>query len=136
MVRNRLFILVFWIILFVQFISSSSAEIIYINDSNVYPENQINVPILINVTDPYGLGAVQINLTFNSSVVKIIAANDSDFEIFVSPNINNQLGYANMGAYQINSSVGPGIVQFINLTFEAALHILNFIDVHSKVTPN
>ena len=117
MVRNKLFFLIFWIILFVQFISSSSAEMVYINDSNVYPENQINVPILINVTDPYGLGAVQINLTYNSSVVKIIDTNDTDFEIFVSPNINNQLGYANMGESQIHNRVDQGIVPFTYLTF-------------------
>ena len=118
--KRPVVVFVLTIAMFVIFASAASAELVYINDTSVNPGDSTTVPILIYVTDPTGLGAATIELHYNSSVVNVTSASDSDFDA-ITPNIQNSLGYTRMVTYQSSSlsGVGPGTIQFANITLQS-----------------
>ena len=115
----RFFLLITGIMVYFLLISGSSAEQVYINNIDIDPGDQVTVPILINVTDPTGLGATTIEFIYNSSVVEVIDVNDSDFESLTSY-IQNSIGQTNIVVHQSSDSgIGPGIIQFANVTLKS-----------------
>jgi hypothetical protein len=118
--KRPVVVFVLTIAMFLIFASAASAELVYINDTSVNPGDSTTVPILIYVTDPSGLGAATIELHYNSSVVNVTSASDSDFDA-ITPNIQNSLGYTRMVTYQSSSlsGVGPGTIQFANITLQS-----------------
>ena len=117
--RRSIVVFVLTIAMFVIFASAASAELVYINDTSVNPGDSTTVPILIYVTDPTGLGAATIELHYNSSVVNVTSASDSDFDV-ITPNIQNSLGYTRIVTYQSSQfGVGPGTILFANVTLQS-----------------
>ena len=117
--RRSLVLFVLTIAIFMIFTSAASAELVYINDTSVNLGDSTTVPILIYVTDPTGLGAATIELHYNSSVVNVTSALDSDFDV-ITPNIQNSLGYTRIVAYQSSQfGVGPGTILFANVTLQS-----------------
>ncbi|MCK5661674.1 MAG: hypothetical protein KAH86_09955, partial [Methanosarcinales archaeon] len=104
---------------FMIFASAASAELVYINDTRISPGGSITVPILIDVTDPDGLGAATITLYYNSNVVEVTAISDWAFDN-ASSNIQNSSGYTRIVTYQESiNGVGPGTIQFANVTLQS-----------------
>ncbi|MBA7532524.1 hypothetical protein ES705_24750 [subsurface metagenome] len=80
--------------------------------------------IMINVTDPSGLGAATINLTYDPSVCVVtnVVKGPSSFDSLTSTHLyTNTSGYVRMVAYQSESltGVGPGLIKFADVTFKA-----------------
>lgn len=92
-----------------------------IEDIQVGPGGSATVPIYIyNVTDPDGVGTVQLDLAYDSSVVEITSTDDSntDFD-FVTLNINNTIGKFTVGGSVIGLDGPTGDVRIIDVTFSA-----------------
>ena len=107
------------ITVFMIFAPAASAELVYINDAIIPHGDSITVPILIDVTDPDGLGAATITLYYDSNVVEITAVSDWVFDN-ASSNIQNSSGYTRIVAYQESiNGVGPGTIQFANVTLHS-----------------
>jgi len=95
---------------------------ISIEDVEVVPGGSATVPIYIYaVTDPDGVGTVQLDLLYNSSVVQITDTDDSNSNfIIVTPNVDNTNGIFTLGGMHIGAPPGPtGDVRAIDVTFTA-----------------
>jgi len=100
----------------------AQSTVISIEDVEVAPSGSETVPIYIyNVTDPDGVGTVQFNLIYNSSVVHITStdASNSDFDLVV-PEWNNSVGVLTVGGSYFGVKPLPtGDVRVIDVTFTA-----------------
>ena len=100
----------------------AQATTISIEDVEVAPGGSATVPIYIyDVTDPDGVGTVQLDLLYNASVVQITGTDDSNTDFtFVTPNIDNTNGIFTVGGTYIGAAPGPtGDVRVIDVTFTA-----------------
>jgi len=83
--------------------------------SALYGEN-VTTPIIIsNITN---VGIADIFLSYNQSVVHVIAVNDSDFDVLDST-IDNSSGLTRIGALQTISQGLNGEVRLANITLKA-----------------
>ena len=90
--------------------------IISIGDASTVSGENITVPIIMsNITR---VGTADILLSYNQSVVHVIAVNDSDFD-FIDAVIDNSVGVTRIGAYQISSPGLNGEVKLANVTLKA-----------------
>jgi hypothetical protein len=95
---------------------------ISIEDIEVAPGGSATVPIYIyDVTDPDGVGTVQLDLLYNASMVQITGTDDSNSNfIIVTPNVDNTNGIFTLGGMHIGAPPGPtGDVRVIDVTFTA-----------------
>jgi hypothetical protein len=100
----------------------AQSTVISIEDVDVALGGSATVPIYIyDVTDPDGVGTVQLALLYNASVVQITGTNDSNTDFsFVTPNIDNTNGILTVGGTHMGAAPGPtGDVRVIDVTFTA-----------------
>ena len=79
-------------------------------------ENATTSIVITNITN---LGTADITLTYNQSVVHVIAVNESDFD-FMGADIDNVIGRTRIGAFQTSSGSLNGSVRVANITLGAA----------------
>ena len=77
-----------------------------------------NVTTSIVITNITNLGTADITLTYNQSVVHVIAVNESDFD-FMGADIDNVIGRTRIGAFQTSSGGLNGGVRVANITLGA-----------------
>lgn len=100
------------VLITLPFVSSTT---ISIGDVYVEPGAISTTPITIeNVSH---VGTVDITLFYNSSLVRISRASDSEFD-FMHPVINNSVGYTRIGGMAYGDGLS-GNVQLADLVFEA-----------------
>ncbi|MGB7532452.1 MAG: cohesin domain-containing protein [Halobacteriota archaeon] len=93
-----------------------------IEDAQVAPGGSKTVPIYVyNVTDPDGVGTVELNLTYNSSVVHITGTDTSNSDLdLVIPHWNNSVGVLTLGGSYFEVKPLPtGDVRVIDVTLTA-----------------
>ena len=78
-------------------------------------ENATTSIVITNITN---LGTADITLTYNQSVVHVIAVNESDFD-FMGTEIDNVAGRTRIGAFQTSSDGLNGSVTVANITLGA-----------------
>jgi hypothetical protein len=77
-----------------------------------------NATVSIVISNITNAGTADIILSYNQSVVHVIALNDSDFD-FMDATIDNSSGITRIGAFQTSSSGLNGEVLLANVTFQA-----------------
>jgi predicted nucleic acid-binding Zn finger protein len=91
-----------------------------IGDVIAAPGDAKITPIMINVTDPSGLGAATINLTYDPSVCVVtdVVRGPSSFDLLISTHpYTNTSGYVRLIASQTGEpGVGPGVIKFADIT--------------------
>jgi hypothetical protein len=108
---------VFIALFFALFAVHTAAETtVSIKNVFVDPEGNVTASIMIgNVTN---IGVADISLTFNQLVVWITATVNSDFD-FLHMVINNSVGEARIGAFQISSTGLNGNVKLADIQLDA-----------------
>ncbi|RLG23326.1 hypothetical protein DRN77_04760 [Methanosarcinales archaeon] len=78
-------------------------------------ENDTTAIVITNITN---LGTADITLTYNQSVVHVVAVDGGDFD-FMGTEIDNVAGRTRIGAFQTSSGGLNGIVRVANVTLSA-----------------
>ena len=111
-INNPVFFALILILITLPFVSSTT---ISIGDVYIEPGAISTTPITIeNVSH---VGTIDITLFYNSSLVRISGASDSEFD-FMHPVINNSDGYVRIGGMAYGDGLS-GNVQLVDLEFEA-----------------
>ena len=109
--ETRIIIPLLFIFFVIIMFSPASATTITIND--ILSETNVTVPIMINNVED--VATATINLSYDPSVIVVIAAENSNFSSFF-PNLNyKDNGWVKMAAYNFRSGVS-GNVKFAELT--------------------
>lgn len=92
-----------------------------IEDIQVGPGGSATVPLYIyDVTDPDGVGTVQLDLTYDPSVVEITDTDDSNTDFtFTTSTYDNVNGTFTVGGSYIGTTGPTGDVRIIDITFSA-----------------
>ncbi|TFH39847.1 MAG: hypothetical protein E4G94_10545, partial [ANME-2 cluster archaeon] len=110
------------ILLLFSLISISSAEVqstVSIDNLAIDKESIAITHIKIEANDASGLSAATIKVSFNPNIVQLLNIENGDFDAYIH-NINNELGYVIMVAYQMSfDGVQPGSIQFADLELKA-----------------
>lgn len=114
---NDIYRYVFIALFFALFaVNTVAATTVSIDNVFVEPEGNVTASIMIgNVTN---IGVADISLTFNQSVVNIVATENSDFD-FLHMVINNSAGEVRIGTFQISSSGLNGDVKIADIRLDA-----------------
>ena len=111
-VNNPIFFALILVLITLPFVSSTT---ISIGDVYIEPGAISTAPVTIeNVSH---VGTIDITLFYNSSLVRISGASDSEFN-FMHPVINNSAGYTRIGGMAYGDGLS-GNVQLADLVFEA-----------------
>jgi hypothetical protein len=78
-------------------------------------ENATTSIVITNITN---LGTADITLTYNQSVVQVIAVNDGDFD-FLGADIDNVIGRTRIGAFQTSNGGLNGSITVANIALGA-----------------
>jgi hypothetical protein len=113
-------------------ISTAGAATISIDSGTAAPDGTVVVPLMIN--DVTGAGSVEVNLTYNPSVVIPISITNSDFDMPPQdPPITHESGYVIINAMQVytglNRSVKIGDITLQAIGDEGDSCPLNLVDV-------
>jgi hypothetical protein len=101
----------------IEFNFTTFAEIIIeIGDVGALPCENVTAPIMIRSAP--NVGTLDIALSYNQSVVRVIAASDSDFD-FMDAAIDNSSGVTRFIAFQMTSPGLSGDVKIANVTLMA-----------------
>jgi hypothetical protein len=87
-----------------------------IEDITLAPQTSATLPIMITAVPPNNVSSAQINLTYDPTVVEIIAVGNSDFAEF-GANPNNISGKVLMIGYGVDNLAGP--ITFAEVTVKA-----------------
>ena len=98
-------------------LGASEAEVV-ISNASAYPTETTSIPIKINNAE--NVGVIDLCLYYDSSVVRVIAVEGSDFDIMI-PNLEyNATGLVRIGALQtVNPGLNKSIITIANITLEA-----------------
>jgi len=97
-------------------LGATAVTTVSIPDCTVPPGNSIVAPIIIhNVTN---VMTADVNLSFDPSVVQVLSADNSDFDMMI-PTIDNTNGWIRIGALQMGSGALSGNITIANLTLQA-----------------
>ena len=135
--KNRFVFVALFIALFaVQTVAATTVSI-----ENVFVEPNGNVTASIMISNVTNLGVADINLTFNQSVVQVSGAANSGFD-YLNAVINNSIGVARIGAFQISSPGLNGDIKLADVLLnavgsagEASLLELSIIELKEVSTP-
>ena len=94
-----------FITLFIALFAVQTASATTISIESIFVEPNGNVTASIIISNVTNMGVADINLTFKKSVISVGGAENSDFD-FMHVVINNSIGVARIGAFQISS---PGL---------------------------
>ena len=98
-------------------ISTAGATTVSISNGTAAPDGTVVVPLMIN--DVTGAGSVEVNLTYNSSVVIPINVTNSNFDMPPQdPPINPESGYVIINAMQFATGLN-GNVKIGDITLQA-----------------
>lgn len=98
--------------------ASSSTTEVFIGNVSSKPNESITTELWIKNVEEPGVSAATINLTYNSSVVKVVSVNNSDFGS-TEFNIDNSFGFTKIVAYQTGAAGLIGNVKLAEFGFEA-----------------
>lgn len=98
--------------------SASPTTEVSIANVSAKPNESVAAEIMIHDVEAPGLSAAMINLTYNSSVVRVISVNSGDFDSTVCT-INNSLGFTKIVAYQTGAEGLIGNATFAEIEFKA-----------------
>ena len=97
--------------------ASLSASATTVSISDVFMESNETAVTSIMINNVSDLGVADITLSFEPSVVRVISATNSDFDVFY-PVINNTGGFVRAGGMDDGDGL-YGDVKFADITFEA-----------------
>ena len=107
-----------FITLFIALFAVQTVAATTVSIENIFVEPNGNVTASIMINNVTNLGVADIYLTFNQSVVQVSGAASSDFD-YLNAVINNSIGVARIGAFQMSSPGLNGDVKLADVLLDA-----------------